>query len=199
MAEGRRYSVASAVLTSYLATECWDAAAAVHRYGADQLAVHLDLELHVDGRSGGDGELAPDIRLEIRDLPLPPLAQLVGQRLDRLGTASGWFGNDAPPFDGVTITLESLPDPTTAILAVEASYRWRPDRRSQRLRFRGPVAVAPLRFQVKDPDDAPELLERAFGADWAEHLELAEDGVLDLPTAAPPDRRRWHRYRARPR
>lgn len=199
VAEGRAYPVASATLRQHLATEHWDETTGSWRYGADDLRVHLGLELVVDDRSGDDGELAPDLRLEISSLPCPAIADLTGRRLDELGVATGWFGNDAPALDAVELTLVDLRDPATAVVEVAAAYRWQPDRPARALAFTGPVQLEPLWLQVKHPDDAPRFLHRAFGPGWDDALRLEEDGMLEMATASPPDRRRWFRYRCLPR
>lgn len=166
--EGCRYPVERATLTQYLTTERWDATTGTWSSGEEDLALHLALELHVDDRSGIGGELAPDLRVENRSFPCPPLTTLTGVRLDELGTVAGRYGTDGPPLEGIEITLTALRDPAAATIQVDATYRWLPDRPVQRLAFAGPVAIEPVRLQTKDPDDAARLPARAFGPSGAQ-------------------------------
>jgi hypothetical protein len=160
----------------------------------------IELEIEVDEESGGDGEPAPRLEIEINPghWKLQTIQALSGTNWKDGGGTSvvGWYGNDAPEIEGSVISFGAWCDHESIMLDWTGQYRWRRGDTPDAFRLSGPVNFAGLQMSVKDRGDATRFLAAALPNFRLDGLELqpieATDFGPEMPDAS---RRHWELHR----
>jgi hypothetical protein len=156
----------------------------------------IELEVEVDEHSGGDGEPAPRLEIEIPPVcwRVPLIGAMAGTIWQNGGGTKivGWYGNDAPEIEGSAVSFGSWSDGQHLLVDWTGSFRWRRGDSGETFRLVGPVKFTGLHMSVKDKADVGRFLAAALPGFRMDGLDLLKVETTDFgPEMPDQSRRHW--------